>query len=148
MKPVLLAWSRSLDLRKAVVSGVSVSLPLTCILFWLDSVSSDSTTPPRDINLTLLLIPTYIIHVVISCIKGAIFANKLHCTGGHISYIDRSLIKMEKKEGLGSILEALRLSQTFFWSMYHLQVHIVDDPVSKIVRKLYLRCLSCTRIVS
>ena len=31
--------------------------------------------------------------------------------------------------------------------MSHLQVRIVDDPVSKIVRKLYLRCLSCTWIV-
>ena len=31
--------------------------------------------------------------------------------------------------------------------MCHLQVRIVDDPVSKIVRKLYLRCLSCMWIV-
>ena len=35
---------------------------------------------------------------------------------------------------------------TFLGSMCHLQVRIVDDPVSKIVRKLYLRCLSCTWI--
>ena len=38
----------------------------------------------------------------------------------------------------------------FFWggggSMCHLQVRIVDNPVSKIVRKIYLRCSSCTWI--
>ena len=29
-----------------------------------------------------------------------------------------------------------------------MQVRTVDNPVGKIVRKLYLPCLSCTRIVS
>ena len=31
--------------------------------------------------------------------------------------------------------------------MCHLQARIVYDPVNKILRKLYLRCLSCTWIV-
>ena len=41
LKATLLAWSGSLDLRTAVVSGISVSSQSTCILFWLDSVPSD-----------------------------------------------------------------------------------------------------------
>ena len=41
LKHALFAWSQSLDLRVAVVAGVSVSSPSTCILFWLGSAPSD-----------------------------------------------------------------------------------------------------------
>ena len=41
LKLVLLAWSRTLDLKGAAFSGVFVSSPSTCILFSSDSVPSD-----------------------------------------------------------------------------------------------------------
>ena len=41
LKLALLAWSRTLDLKGAVFSGVFVSLPSACILFSSDSVPSD-----------------------------------------------------------------------------------------------------------
>ena len=54
LKPALLAWSRSLGLRGAVVSGFPVSSPSTCILFWLDSVPSDLYNSIQRYNLDLL----------------------------------------------------------------------------------------------
>ena len=64
-------------------------------------------------------------------------ANKLHWTHARVRYRGRC----KTKAGLGSTLEALYLLQTFHGSMCHLQIHIVDDPVSNIVENLYLRCL-------
>ena len=57
-----------LDLRRAVVVGVSVSSPSTCILFWLDSAPSDfyNTIQRYHLNFT-----TYI-YIAVSCIKGVI----------------------------------------------------------------------------
>ena len=57
LKPVLLAWSRSLDLRRAVVSSVSVSSPSTCILFWLDSAPSDFYNTRHRYNLNFVVNP-------------------------------------------------------------------------------------------
>ena len=75
-------------------------------------------------------------------------ANKSYCPDGRVRHIGRSLTNCRTKEGLGSTLEALRLLYMLLGSMCHLQVRIVDDPVGKIVKKLYLPCLSFTGIVS
>ena len=52
LKLALLAWSRTLDLKGAVFSGVFVSSPSTCILFSSDLVPSDfyNTTQRQHID--------------------------------------------------------------------------------------------------
>ena len=74
LKLALLVWSRTLDLKGAVFSGVFVSSPSTCILFSSDSVPSDFYNTIQRHHIDFVVNPTYIIYVVISCIKGTIIS--------------------------------------------------------------------------
>ena len=100
LKPALLAWSRSLNLKRAVVSGVSVSSPLTCILYLVGIGAIRFLQHHPNISLKLCCKSLRILSMLsLAVLRVSSSANKLHCTDGRVRHIGRSLIKVQNKRG-------------------------------------------------
>ena len=100
LKPALLAWSRGLNLRRAVVSGVSVSSPLICILYLVGVSAIRFLQHHPDISFKLYCKSLRILSILsLAVLRVPSSANKLHCTDVRARHIARSLIKMQNKRG-------------------------------------------------